>query len=154
MKDHTDKELIDFLMGIRNGTITLASDDEPQKVYVGNVYYQASNGWRVVVHVDCNEYEHFIVFVTDDRVTDADGMPVFVHSFFRHCNNEQMYRIFGIPGYMMIRTDRWEGYKHTPIKGLRYWWEDVKAKANLWRFRRRIIKAPATPKVDNGQVTS
>ena len=148
MKDHTDKELIAFLTGLRDGTITLSSDSEPQRVYVGNVYYQASNGWQIVVHIDCNDFEHFIVFVDNDRVTDADGMSVFIHSYFRYCNPDDMYRIFGIPGYMMVRGEQWSGYKHTAIKGLRYWWEDVKSKINLWRFRRRIIKVQAIPKVD------
>jgi hypothetical protein len=136
MKDHTDKELIDFLTSLKTGAVTLISDDEPQRVYVGNVYYQSSNGWQVAVNIDCNNFEHFIVFVSGDRITDFDGMPVYIHSYFRKSSSDEIYRIFGIPGYMIVRSDRWMGYNHTPIKGLRYYWEDIKAKVNLWKFRR------------------
>jgi hypothetical protein len=52
----SENELMEFLRAIEGGTVVLRPEREPQDVYAGNVPYAASNGWRITIFNDANEW--------------------------------------------------------------------------------------------------
>ncbi len=63
----SEAEVIQFLKWIEDGTITLKADIDPQQTYAGDVTYTASNGWRITVFNDANEWDYV------DSVVASDG---------------------------------------------------------------------------------
>lgn len=52
------KLILQFLKDIEDGTITLSAEYSPDSVYCGNMKYNASNGWTIVVFNDCCEWDY------------------------------------------------------------------------------------------------
>ncbi len=63
----TAAEALEFLRAVESGAVTLEPESEPQMIYAGNVEYEASNGWTIVVFNDCNEWDYI------DTIEAADG---------------------------------------------------------------------------------
>lgn len=64
----TTDELLAVLHAVERGDVTLEVDGAtPAQVYAGDVYYKASNGWRLVVFNDCGEWDYL------DSVIAPDG---------------------------------------------------------------------------------
>ena len=100
----SETEILQFLKAIEEGVVCLRPEWEPQDVYSGNVPYAASNGWRIVVYNDANEWDYI------DRVETADGRiweypdllpPAAVGQY--QPDDEIAWRRYGIPGYMRFR---------------------------------------------------
>jgi hypothetical protein len=70
MPSITEKELLQFLQEVEEGTISLHPESDPQDIYAGNVTYTASNGWRITIFNDCNEWDYV------DKAITADGRSV------------------------------------------------------------------------------
>lgn len=97
-------ELSHFLKAIEDGSVLLSPEQEPQDIYAGNISYNASNGWRVVVFNDANEWDYI------DSITTCDGrtfdyaalaeMPA-VESY--EPSPETAWLRYGIPGYGIFR---------------------------------------------------
>jgi hypothetical protein len=51
-------ELRKFLKAVEDGSVSLIPEQEPQDVYAGNVSYLGSNGWRILVFNDANEWDY------------------------------------------------------------------------------------------------
>jgi len=68
-------ELSQFLKAVEDGSVSLTPEQEPQDVYAGNVGYIASNGWRIVVYNDANEWDYIDSITTSDgRAFDCDAL--------------------------------------------------------------------------------
>jgi len=70
MPSITEKELLQFLQEVEEGTISLHPEFHPQDIYAGNVTYTATNGWRITIFNDCNEWDYV------DKAITADGRSV------------------------------------------------------------------------------
>lgn len=102
----TEEELLEFLKAIEEGTIALQPEEcIPQDIYAGDVPYTASNGWRITIFNDCNEWDYV------DRVIAADGRSLRFDEIddFMSVAREYTPDInvawsrYGIPGYMRFR---------------------------------------------------
>jgi hypothetical protein len=106
MASITEEELLEFLKAIEEGTIALQPEGcVPQDIYAGDVPYMASNGWRITIFNDCNEWDYV------DRVIAADGRSLRFDEIddFMSVAREYMpddavaWSRYGIPGYMRFR---------------------------------------------------
>jgi len=88
---------------IERGQIRVKPLRCPQKIYAGNVVYDASNGWRLTVFNDCNAWDYL------DSVVLPDGTEV---DFWKHGSDTGDWN----DGYEVVRTyepteqsawDRW-----------------------------------------------
>jgi hypothetical protein len=97
-------ELSQFLKAIEDGSVSLTPEQEPQDVYAGNVSYVASNGWRIVVYNDVNEWDYIESITTSDGRTFGcaalDEMPA-VDAY--EPSEEIAWTRYGIPGYCRFR---------------------------------------------------
>jgi hypothetical protein len=59
-------EVSQFLKAVEDGSVSLTSEQEPRTFMPGNVRYIASNGWRIVVYNDANEWDYIDSIVTSD----------------------------------------------------------------------------------------
>jgi hypothetical protein len=95
---------------IETGAVSLSCDCEPQNVYAGNVLYTASNGWKLVVFNDCNEWDYFDRFIAPDgRQLDYAEMPEEMRRYSP--GDEVSWRAYGIPCYRKDRNEKWPGAK-------------------------------------------
>ena len=72
----TEAEVLDFLHSVEHGEVSLVPTHEPQEVYAGIVAYQASNGWKITVFNDANEWDYV------EQLRTADG---------RECDYEDIH---------------------------------------------------------------
>lgn len=103
-----EDELLEFLKAIEEGKVSLEPESIPQDIYAGHVSYKASNGWRITVFNDCNQWDYV------DQVVAADGRSL----NFDEIDNDMpiareyapeddvAWNRYGIPGYMRFRCDR------------------------------------------------
>jgi hypothetical protein len=72
MPDISNSEIWEFLRAIESGSVALTPDGErePQDIYAANVAYSASNGWRIVIFNDANEWDYI------DEIVMADGRRI------------------------------------------------------------------------------
>ena len=104
----TENELLQFLKAIEDGTISLHPESDPQDIYAGNVTYTATNGWRITVFNDCNEWDYV------DKVITTDGQSVNFDSIENDMpiardylpTDEIAWQRYGIPGYCRFRCIR------------------------------------------------
>jgi hypothetical protein len=97
------EELRAFFRAVEAGQIRLIAEGEPQEIYAGNVVYRASNGWRLVVFNDANEYDYVDHVLTDDgrsidfdEIAEADQWSL---------DDDVAWRCLGIPGYCLFRCN-------------------------------------------------
>lgn len=97
---------------IEDGSITLTCHVSPQDVYAGDIEYFASNGWKVVVFNDCNEWDYFDSFTSPDgEKLDFDDMP---EAFLEYNpTSEVSWLRYGIPGYLQHEDEKWTGIRDT-----------------------------------------
>jgi hypothetical protein len=97
-------ELAEFLRAIERGSVSLTPEQEPQDVYAGNVSYAASNGWRVVVFNDANEWDYiFSIATSDGRVFDHEALNGMPGIGAYEPSAEVAWTRYGIPGYSLFR---------------------------------------------------
>jgi hypothetical protein len=100
------QEILSFLHAIESGEIVLTPMQEPQWVYAGVVVYNASNGWRIAVFNDANEWDYIEWIVASDgrRVDFIFDMTERYADFERYVpSNDVAWRCYGIPGYLQSR---------------------------------------------------
>jgi hypothetical protein len=96
--------LVAFFRAIEAGQIQLVAESEPQDVYAGNVHYRASNGWRLVVFNDANEYDYVDHVLTDDgRIADFNELDGTAGDW--RPSDDVAWRCLGIPGYCTFRCN-------------------------------------------------
>ncbi|HEY7403934.1 MAG TPA: hypothetical protein VIB39_10460 [Candidatus Angelobacter sp.] len=102
----TEGELLEFLKAIEEGTIALQAEEcIPQDIYAGHVPYRASNGWRITIFNDCNEWDYMEHVITpDDRSLSFDEIDDLMSVAREYTPDvEVAWRRYGIPGYMRFR---------------------------------------------------
>lgn len=106
------EEAHELVLAIEAGRVGVrATGDEPQDVYAGDVEYETSNGWRVVVFNDCNEWDYFDAFTAPDgrtigfdQIWDWDGS-------LRAYTPTDAWALWGIPGYLQSNPEKWTGWQ-------------------------------------------
>ena len=94
------KEIKEFLLKIHQGEITVVPEVDPQRIYAGNVLYHASNGWRVVLFNDCNEWD----YVDSVQKGGHDVHLVWSEDDLGYrISDEEAWQIWRIPGYLSFR---------------------------------------------------
>jgi hypothetical protein len=107
MPSLSEAELIEFLKAIEDGSVILHPDDDPQDVYAGNVSYSASNGWRITIFNDCNEWDYVDrVQTADGRSLDFDSIESMPQAGAYDPTAELAWSRYGIPGYCSFRCKR------------------------------------------------
>jgi hypothetical protein len=97
-------ELSQFLKAVEDGSVLLTPEQEPQDVYAGNVSYVASNGWRIVVYNDANEWDYIDSITTSDgRTFDWDALDEMPAVDTYEPRGEIAWTRYGIPGYSRFR---------------------------------------------------
>jgi len=102
----TEEELLEFLRAIEEGTIALQPEEcIPQDIYAGNVPYVASNGWRITIFNDCNEWDYVEHVITPDgrslSFDEIDDLMPVARDYTPDV--EVAWSRYGIPGYMRFR---------------------------------------------------
>lgn len=73
-------EVLAFLHAIDRGEVTVKVVGRSwNEVYAGNVEYEASNGWRLTVFNDCDDWDYI------DLVKAPDGREMTWDYIFEHC---------------------------------------------------------------------
>jgi len=104
MPSISEAELLQFLKAIEDGSVVLQADDDPQGVYAGNVSYAASNGWRMTVFNDCNEWDYVDrVQTADGRSLDFDAIESMPLAGAYDPSTEVAWSRYEIPGYCTFR---------------------------------------------------
>lgn len=99
-----EAEALQFLRAIESGEITLAPLDDPQEVYAGNVTYQASNGWRITIFNDANEWDYVdSIEVPDGPSLDYSDMAPGSELEVYDPGDDVAWSRYGIPGYCCFR---------------------------------------------------
>jgi hypothetical protein len=102
----TEEELLEFLKAIEEGTVSLQPEEcIPQDIYAGNVPYTASNGWRITIFNDCNEWDYVDhVIAPDGRSLNFDEIEDFMFIAREYTPDiEVAWSRYRIPGYMRFR---------------------------------------------------
>lgn len=77
--DNIEKRILSFLRKIEQEEIVLTPAKNPSDIYAGNVKYQASNGWEIVVFNDANTWDYIDSIQTNDGLLidfeRLDNMP-------------------------------------------------------------------------------
>ncbi|WP_144395614.1 DUF7693 family protein [Pleionea sediminis] len=100
----SEKEIFTFLKRIESGEVELTPSLEPQRVYSGNVEYKASNGWKITIFSDANEWDYIDEVVTDEgRVTEYSMLETLPLINNYEPTREVSWRAYGIPGYCKFK---------------------------------------------------
>ena len=105
----TEEELLEFLKAIEEGTVHLQPEEcIPQDIYAGDVPYTASNGWRITIFNDCNEWDYVEGVITaDGRSLDFDSIDAHMPTAREYTPDDQIaWEKYGIPGYCRFRCIR------------------------------------------------
>jgi hypothetical protein len=100
----SENDLLQFLKAIERGQIVLRSVDDPQDVYAGRVRYVASNGWRMVVFNDANQWDYIeAVEAADGRAVDYGAIEKMSTAGCYEPDDDVSWARYGIPCYMRFR---------------------------------------------------
>ncbi|MGI8755086.1 MAG: hypothetical protein ACR2MB_04340 [Acidimicrobiales bacterium] len=118
MNTSLEGQIIDFLQAVKRGEILLVSQRNPQKVYAGNIEYVASNGWRITVFNDANEWDYLdsVIFENGETYTSDDLDEIDSIRNYQ-ASEEVSWRCYGIPGFSGFRCLRC-GRKVEPVRAL------------------------------------
>ena len=99
-----EQELAAFLKAIEDGSVFLRPEHQPQDVYAGNVGYVASNGWRIVVYNDANEWDYIGSITTVDGRIFSDHELDQIPAVAEYQPSEEIaWSKYGIPGHCVFR---------------------------------------------------
>jgi hypothetical protein len=94
-----ESDILALLSAIEDGSVKLTPVGEPQLIYSGVVEYSASNGWRLAVFNDANEWDYL------EWIESDDGRRV-AFDQIEQCSDLRLYRPapavawerYGLPG--------------------------------------------------------
>jgi hypothetical protein len=96
-------EVLQLLLEIERGEVSLTALEDPQRVYSGEVRYRASNGLELVVFNDANQWDYLdSVFRDGVLLTDFDEFEASPAGQYQP-SEEAAWRCYGIPGYLKFR---------------------------------------------------
>jgi hypothetical protein len=98
-----EAEALRFYRAIEAGEVVLSfAGEDPQEVYSGLVAYHASNGWRIDVYNDCNEFD-YIERVVDDRQRELWFEDIETTRLDWNPPEAVAWTCFGLPGHKKYR---------------------------------------------------
>jgi hypothetical protein len=98
-----EAEALGFYRAVEAGDITLSfQGEDPQEIYSGVVSYRASNGWRIDVFNDCNEFD-YIDRVVDDRNRQLEFDDIETTRLDWNPPELTAWKCFGLPGHHKYR---------------------------------------------------
>jgi len=108
MDEISELEIWQFLRAIETGEIKLNPEGVPQKIYAGNVTYSASNGWKIVVFNDCNDWDYIDALITaDGRQINFDAIYDNLPEISNYTPSEAVaWTAYGLPGPSRFRCPR------------------------------------------------
>lgn len=145
-----------ILLEIEHGTVTVVcrEDAPPAETYAGNVEYETSNGWTIVVFNDCGEWDYIDHAIAPDGWRgEYEALPRDLQGY--RCTEDDGWTHWGIPGAWLDETAHtWAGWQPRPG------WQARRAmhEAELERYNRKQRESLAvraaglpsvTPVVDN-----
>jgi len=100
----SEDEIRSVLSAIERGAIRLTPLEEPQRVYAGVVEYAATNGWRIAVFNDCNEWDYIEwIEAPDGRRVDYDQLWESSDLANYEPQPDIAWERYGMPGNMKFR---------------------------------------------------
>lgn len=73
MTDDDEARVLEVLEKIHDGALTVSTDEVMGDIFFGDVIYEISNGWKITVFVDGDEFDYIDNVVTEDgTVFDFD----------------------------------------------------------------------------------
>lgn len=102
----TEKEILEFLEKVETGEITLTPDFGciPQDVFAGDVPYEASNGWKITVFNDCNEWDYLDSLQKGGQLLEYSALVRhYPQVAYYRPSDEIAWTRYGIPGYLKSR---------------------------------------------------
>jgi hypothetical protein len=100
----TEDEIRRFLEQIERGEVLLTPIVEPQDVYAGVVEYGASNGWKLAVFNDCNDWDYLEWITAEDGRTVAFDELDQVEWIRNYTPSEEVaWDRYRLPGAMRFR---------------------------------------------------
>ena len=92
----TSAEVLAVLRAIDRREVTLTADRPPADIYAGDCAYRASNGWTLVVFIDCGDWDYLDhATAPDGREWDFDDGPDLPYR--APSDDEEVWRLWGIP---------------------------------------------------------
>ncbi len=74
----SEKDILILLRAIEMGELKLKPEKDPNSVFSGNIIYNISNGWQIIVFNDANTWDYIDSIKTDDgrivNFEDIDSM--------------------------------------------------------------------------------
>lgn len=102
-----EREVLQFLSEIEEGKIILTPTVEPQDVYAGNVEYLASNGWKIIVFNDCNQWDYIeSIEISAERIVDFSDLEKMPGIQKYRPSKEISWSRYKIPGYLNFRCTK------------------------------------------------
>lgn len=100
----SEEEIRQFLGAIEDGLVTITPTAEPQDIDAGDVAYRASNGRRIVVFNDGNEWDYIdSIESDDDRRATFDDIDRRRDLADYQPSGEVAWSRYRIPGYCRFR---------------------------------------------------
>jgi len=114
----SEAEVMNFLIAVEDGEISLCPELDPQDVYAGNVPYAASNGWHITIFNDANEWDYIDEIRTPDgREVDFDDLEQMPLIRDYSPSDEIAWKKYGIPGYCQHRCQSCGTYLALTLDG-------------------------------------
>jgi hypothetical protein len=100
----SETEVMEVLRAIERGSVLLRPKRDPQDIYAGDVLYTASNGWRITIFNDANEWDYIDHIETSDgRTLDFDAIDQMPRVREYEPSEDVAWSRYGIPGYCIFR---------------------------------------------------
>lgn len=94
----------DFINKVNSGVITITPEFDIYDAYNGNYVYKASNGWSIIVFIDCGEWDYI------DSIKDESGNIVydFDHRLDDYRPNQKVIKeIYGLNKDKPYFSENW-----------------------------------------------
>jgi len=65
-----EREILSLLKEIEEGKLKIKPTQSPSEIYAGNVVYNISNGWQIIIYNDANTWDYI------DSVKALDGREI------------------------------------------------------------------------------
>jgi hypothetical protein len=99
----TENQVLAFLKDIETGKVTLTCTDveTPAQIYAGDVHYDASNGWKLVIFNDCGQWDYIDRVSKGGRTADYQHISKFMPRVEAYDPSDDVaWDSYGIPGYL------------------------------------------------------
>lgn len=102
----------DFLSKVERKEITIVPSFDVYEAYNGNYTYKASNGWHIVVFIDCGEWDYI------DSIEDESGNTIsdFDHGLENYEPNQKVIKeVYGLTKDKPYYSEDWVRWNNDNI---------------------------------------